>query len=122
MTDVPLLPLSVHTTHESPKPCQQILLQSAKLEIDLVSVPSTPHPSPKPSHAVSTSVHLYSDVLLSKVFSILFEKTLPRNGPMMRLSRETATSFTLEASGSQCKSGQNHSTPLYFVAQFLHLQ
>jgi hypothetical protein len=62
---------------------------------------------------VSTSVHLYGDVLLSRVFSILFakKKTFPRNGRMMRATREATTPLALEACCSECKSGLSHSDP-----------
>jgi hypothetical protein len=123
MSNCQLSVSSVHTLHNAPALSERFIT-GAKPEINFLYFPSIPQPPlHRPSHAVSTSVHLYGDVLLSKVFSILFEKkkTLPTYGPMMRLSRETATSFTLGASGCQCKSGQTHSIPSPFVARFLDL-
>jgi hypothetical protein len=53
-------------------PWRQLLLQGAKPRIASLSPQS---PSAATRLAMSTSAHLHSDVLLSKVFSILFQKT-----------------------------------------------
>jgi hypothetical protein len=110
---VPIVPSSVETMLVHPKSLTITFIAGRKTR-NSFTLPSIPSPAVR--LVVSTFAHLYSDVLLSKVFSILFEKkTLPWNGRMMRLSRETATSFTLGAPGSQRKSGLTDALPFWLI-------
>jgi hypothetical protein len=68
---VPIVPSSVETMLVHPKSLTITFIAGRKTR-NSFTLPSIPSPAVR--LVVSTSAHLYSDVLLSKVFSILFEK------------------------------------------------